>query len=95
MRFIDVNALFQSLGPELCGSLPAFHAITACDYTAAFFRKGKLGPFKILEKSRRLQQVFSSFGDSESLNDEQISVVEEFTCMIYGKSKHREVNKAR
>ena len=42
-RLIDLTALSKSLGPQLCSSLPAFHAFTGSDYTAAFVRKGRQG----------------------------------------------------
>ncbi|GFS41018.1 hypothetical protein TNIN_67441 [Trichonephila inaurata madagascariensis] len=50
-RLISINDLYQDLGISLSKALPCFHAITECDYTPAFFRKGKLRPSKLLEKS--------------------------------------------
>ncbi|GFT48906.1 uncharacterized protein TNCV_2771211 [Trichonephila clavipes] len=50
-RLISINDLYQDLCTSLSKALPCFHAITGCDYTPAFFRKGKLRPFKLLEKS--------------------------------------------
>ncbi|GFY45361.1 uncharacterized protein TNIN_273481 [Trichonephila inaurata madagascariensis] len=49
-RLISINDLYQGLGISLSKAHPCFHAITGCDYTPAFFRKGILRPFKLLEK---------------------------------------------
>lgn len=39
---INCIDLALKLGPKLCKSLPAFHAFTGSDYTAAFYNKGKV-----------------------------------------------------
>ncbi|GBP17537.1 hypothetical protein EVAR_12249_1 [Eumeta japonica] len=39
---INCSKLSKKLGPTLCHALPAFHAFTGSDYTAAFFNKGKV-----------------------------------------------------
>ncbi|XP_031341089.1 uncharacterized protein LOC116169200 [Photinus pyralis] len=95
LRYIHLNAIILSLGPELCNAMPAFHAITGCDYTAAFARKGKLKPFKILEQDKDMQAVFATFGNSENVDEKQIKAVEKFACLIYGKRQTTEINKAR
>ena len=50
LRYIDINEIAKEIGDTLCQSLPGFHSFTGCDYTAAFFKKGKKRPLKILEK---------------------------------------------
>lgn len=47
LRYVDLMKIYVKLGKSFCKSLPGFHAITGCDYNPAFFRKGKLKPFKI------------------------------------------------
>ena len=64
LRYIDVRKLFNKLGKDLCRALPAFHAFTGSDYTAAFSRKGKICPLKTLEKDKTAQTVF---GDMKKL----------------------------
>lgn len=54
-RFISVNQVHEILGNSLSKALPCFHALTGCDYTPAFFRKGKFRPFKLLEQSEEYQ----------------------------------------
>ena len=57
-RYVDVTAIADSMGPKMCAALPAFHAYTGCDYTAAFIRKGKKRPFTLLEKDHQPQTAF-------------------------------------
>ena len=62
LRYKSVNQLSMKLGDVFCRSLPAYHAFTGCDYTAAFSRKGKVQPFKLLEKNRNIQDLFGELG---------------------------------
>lgn len=94
-RFVDVNAIFNKLGSSMCKSLPAFHSLTGCDYTASFSRKGKLKPLGILKKDQKLQEVFGTFGYNASLSKEQIESVERFICAMYGKPNLSNINDAR
>lgn len=43
--YINCTDLSIKLGATLCLALSAFDAYTGCDYTAAFFNKGKARPF--------------------------------------------------
>ncbi len=43
-RYIDVSSLATHLGVDVCNALPGLHAFTGSDYTAAFYRKGKVRP---------------------------------------------------
>lgn len=50
LRYVDLTKIHAKLGLLICQGLPGFHAITGCDFNPAFFRKGKLKPYKILKK---------------------------------------------
>ena len=39
IQYIDIKRLYNTFGQKLSKSLPAYRAITGCDYTAAFSRK--------------------------------------------------------
>ena len=41
-RYVYITDLAKHIGPVLCKALPGYHALTGCDYTAAFLRKGKV-----------------------------------------------------
>lgn len=86
----------MNLGPTLCRGLPAFHAFTDCDYTAAFYNKGKVKPFKIFSKRTDFQEIFASLTDPvDLLIEEKIEYVQEFTALIHGIKYCLSVNDAR
>lgn len=93
---INCTKLASKLGPKLCKSLPAFHAFTGCDYTAAFYNKGKVKPFKLFSKNEKYQTVFTSLIDEADIYiNEKIDIVQEFTCKMYGIKNCTKVNDAR
>lgn len=93
---VDCSKLATALGPDLCRALPGFHAFTGCDYMAAFFRKGKVRPYKILEKNQQLQTVFASLNESTDLEDEiVIDTLQEFTSQMYSIKNCKRVDTAR
>ena len=61
--------IFQNLGKKLSRSLLALHALTSCDYTASFSRKGKVLPLKHLEKNETAQETFGCLGDMEETDE--------------------------
>lgn len=93
---INCTKLSVELGPTLCLALPAFHAFTGCDYTAAFFNKGKVRPFKIFCKHQNIQETFASLSNPEDiLDDNKMIVVQEFIALMYGIKNCQNVNAAR
>ena len=44
-RYLDMTAIGQSLGEDVCKALPALTALTGCDNTSAFVGKGKRQAF--------------------------------------------------
>ena len=64
-------------------ALPAFHAFSGCDYLAAFSRKGKLRPFKLLENDRDFQIAFANLGnETPELDEKDVKQIEKFVCKI-------------
>ena len=59
LRFINVNKIYSELSEILCKALPSYQALTGCDYTELFFKKGKILPFKLLQKDTDAQIVLS------------------------------------
>lgn len=66
---MDLTKIHVELGQLICQSLPGFHAITGCDFNPAFFRKGKLTPYKTLKKYPENQEAFKNFGNSELIEN--------------------------
>ena len=60
------------------------HAFTGCDNVSAFCGKGKIKPFKILLKNRKYIMTFPGIGLTTDLTEEQLDVLQEFVCDIYG-----------
>lgn len=94
-RYINLNQLHHFLGESLCNSLPAYHALTGCDYTASFCRKGKVTPLKILEKDIAAQEALGQLGIVTEITNSIVKALEKFICSIYGKKTFEEVNKVR
>ena len=94
LRFLNVNLLAGNLVSRICKALPSFHAFTGCDYSPAFFGKGKKKPLCLLLSDSDVQLVLSEAGESEYITDELMSGLEKFTCMIYGKKKCTSVDEA-
>ena len=95
LRYIDVRKLLNKLGKDLCRALPAFHALTSSDYTAAFSRKGKIRPLKTLEKNKTAQTVFGDMVFSDDMQEEEFRIIEKCTCVLYGKPKFNSVDEVR
>jgi hypothetical protein len=93
-RYINVTKLYEHLGENMCRAMPAYHSFTGSDYTAAFFRKGKITPLKIVEKNEEYLEFFARL-HSEGLNDENEKVAERFVCLKYGLKGCHSVNQAR
>lgn len=96
LNCINCTDLALKLGPTLCLGLPAFHAFTGCDYTAAFYNKGKVRPFKIFSKNETYQRTFAQLtDDADIFNNKKMKVVQEFTALMYGIKQCTSVNDAR
>lgn len=77
-------------------ALIGFHSFTGNDYNSAFFRKGKKVCWNTMLKSQSFLNFFSTLGDSWEINDDSISLAEEYLCRLYGASKKTtNVNQAR
>ncbi|GFW82709.1 uncharacterized protein TNCV_3492811 [Trichonephila clavipes] len=95
-RLISINDLYQDLCISLSKALPCFHAITGCDYTPAFFRKGKLRPFKLLEKSVEYQLACQEIiTDADDELERIFATLEKFICHMYGVPNSSNVNDVR
>ena len=95
-RYINVNDAYRILGDSLSKALPCFHALTGCDYTPAFFRKGKVRPFKLLEKSKEYQLACENIiTDDDKTLETSFKTLEKFICEIYGVKNFSDINDVR
>jgi hypothetical protein len=85
-RLIDVKSLSSALGPDMCSALPAYHAMTGCDHTSAFVRRGKVKPLKLIQKDLRHVATLKQLGVSSTVSDDLLRGTEQFVCGMYGDS---------
>ena len=83
LRFINVNKIYSELGETFCKALPAYHALTGCNYTESFFKKGKIRPFKLLQKDTDAQIVLSELSTLKKVDENTISTIEGYVSKIY------------
>ena len=95
LRYINVNQLFNDYGTSICEALPGFHAFTGCDYTSAFSRKGKVRPFKMLQKNEDAQMMFATLGKEDRITEQNLKIAERFVCEIYGKKNFDSIDEVR
>ena len=48
IEYHNVSALAEHLGYECCKNLPAFHALTGCDFTYTFYGRSKNRAFNMM-----------------------------------------------
>ena len=92
LQYISITKIFQNLGKKLSRSFLALHALTSCDYTVSYSRKGKMRPLKNLEKKETAQETFGCLGNVEEINESMINVCEEFVCQLCNGKKVKLVN---
>lgn len=95
LRYLDVGKLFVELGPDVCLALPGLHAFTGCDTTSCFYKKGKVTPFKQMEKSSEFQKYFQTFYQDPEPDSVPITTAEKFVCFMYNLPRCPTVNEAR
>ena len=90
--FINVKGTADKL--NYIHALPGIYPFTRCNYTPAFFRKGKKIPIEMMLKSVPFVNTFNKMGEDD-LSDKDIDAIESFTCSIFGYSKIKSINEAR
>jgi len=90
----EIKARMDALHEGLAGAMPGFHAFTGCDVISAFYRKGKIKPFEILQRDEGGEFV-RFFGKLSSINeDPDTETAERFTSLLYGVNT-TDINEAR
>ena len=85
--YIDVSSIHQVMEHKnsgICSALPAIHAITGSDYTAAFYNKGKKKALKLLTDGDDGPEFIESFRQMSRGQEVQMDAVERFVCRLYG-----------
>ena len=97
-RLLDIDALSTRLGRTVSGALLGLHALTGCDSTSTFKRRGKKSALDLLKSCHGqgfcigLADLGKHFSVSETLH----KLCEKFVCLLYRSGTLiEEVNKLR
>ena len=90
-----MTALAKTLSKPLIDAILGLHALTGCDSTSCFSRKGKMKALKLVKNDERLTSLFARFGTSATVSDDDFASLEAFVCKLYGKHDHSSVDKVR
>ena len=66
--YIDIKATADRI--NYVQALPGIYVFTGCDYTPAFFKKGKNRPILIMLKSDQFINAFNKMGVNELTEDD-------------------------
>ena len=93
-KYACIRTIVDSLGPDICSVLPAFHAITGCDTTSYLYRIGKVRAFNKLTINSHKAVMLKTLGQNEVLHEEDIEGVKEFirTVLYTGKENENYVD---
>ena len=88
-RYININQLHHHLGAKTCYALSAYHAFTGCDYASSLMKKGKVKPFKLLQKNEAVLDALIALGETNSLEQDNTEVLEKYVCNCMARKKFR------
>ena len=60
---------------------------TGCDSVSSFAGKGKLPALKLMRKDKRFIELFHRLGQDLTVSVEDMALIEEFVCCLYGGEK--------
>ena len=83
-RLININKVAEEYSQDHISALLALHAFTGTDCTSAFKGKGKVRPMKLIIQHPKFVELFSKIGTSWDCDNDTLSGIEEFTCLMYG-----------
>ena len=93
-RFIDIQAVKNSVSENVCDALSGLHALTGCDTTSAFNSRGKKTGLQLLQSNSQLCDGIQRLGGTFNVSDDLFTVCETFVCQLYG-SKTNSINDCR
>ena len=78
LLFINVNSFYPEFVENLCQKLPAYDALTGCDYTDIVFKNSNVRPLKLFQKDTEAQIVLSELSTLAKIDENTISTTESF-----------------
>ena len=92
-HYVHVRRTAENM-KHFISALPGIYNFSGNDYIPCFYKKGKTRPLELMLKSDENIHVFSKMGD-EQLTDEDIDILEAFTCSLFGYKKLKSIDEAR
>ena len=80
-RIFDIQT--NNFSIDVVDALPAVHVLSGCDSTSSFSGIGKVDFFKVVCKNGKYYNAASKLGESETMNDTVIDVLEQLLCNVY------------
>ena len=91
-KIFDIQT--NDLSIDVADALPAVYALSGCDSTSCFSGIGKLKFFKTVCKNERHYNVASVLGESGTINNTVVEILEELFRLVYGATDEIDINSA-
>ena len=83
LEYHNVSSLGEVLGEQCCKNLPAFHALTGCDFTYPFFRRTKYQAFVMMMNLKKGKNRMVSVKPLDSLGTAEPNFIEIIHFIIH------------
>ena len=92
-KIFDIQT--NDLSIDVADALPAVHTLSHCDSTSSFSGIRKVKFFKTVCKDEKYYSAASILGESDTINDTVVEILEELFCHVYGATDEIDINSAR
>ena len=92
-KIFDIQT--NDLSIDVADALPAVHTLSDCDSTSSFSGIRKVKFFKTVCKDEKYYSAASILGESDTINDTVVEILEELFCHVYGATDEIDINSAR
>ena len=89
-KYADISEICKFLGPKICCTLPAVHAITGCDTTSYLYKVGKVKVLKKLLQAERKTDLLTDLGKDDAVSEMILENAKEFVRTVLYSGKQRE-----
>ena len=84
VKYIPVHQLVNTIHPQMCSTLPFFHALSGCDTVSSFSGRGKKTAWHTWLRFPEVTNAFEAVTMMPSeIDDAVLSVLETFVVLLY------------
>ena len=95
LRLIQLQPIFDKLGPEKSKAAIKAHSLTGCNTTGRIYRKSKRNTFKaFLDAAPEIVEAISSLGIGDEPSKDVIEKCQQFLCGLLCKKCNSTINAA-